>query len=201
PWYALTRFGHWDEMLAEPAPPRRNLFLTGTWCYARGLALLGKGRRDEAARTLDTLRAIAADTSLHFTLFSPNTAQAILAVAPEVLAGELASGRGNHDQAIQHLERAVRLEDALTYTEPEEWHYPPRQALGAALLAAGRAREAETVYWQDLRKHPENGWSLYGLAQAQAAQGRERDAAETRARFAKAWANADVTLAASRFGP
>src|SRR5262249_59351289 len=123
-----------------------------------------------------------------------NTAQAILSVAPEVLAGELAAVQGKHDQAVQHLERAVRLEDALTYTEPEEWHYPPRQALGAALLAGGRAREAEPVYWQDLRATPENGWSLYGLAQAQAAQGRERDPAQTRARFAKAWANADVTL-------
>ena len=201
PWYALTRFGHWDEMLAEPAPPRGNLYLTGTWTYARGLALLGKGRRDDAARSLDTLRTIAADTSLRFTLFSPNTAQSILAVAPEVLAGELAGARGDRDAAVHHLERAVLLEDALTYTEPEEWHYPPRQALGAALLAAGRAREAEAVYWQDLKKHPENGWSLYGLAEAQTAQGRSPEAGETRARFDKAWARADVTLRASRIGP
>ena len=201
PWYALTRFGHWDEMLAEPSPPRANLFLTGTWMYARGLALLGKGRRDEAARLLDTLKVVAADTSLHFTLFSPNTAQAILAVAPEALAGELGAARGDWDAAIAHLQRAVLLEDALTYTEPEEWHYPPRQALGAVLLAAGRAREAETVYWQDLRKHPDNGWSLYGLAEAQKAEGRTDAAAETRARFQKAWAKADITLRASRIGP
>jgi len=198
PWYALTRFGHWDEMLAEPAPPKANRFLTGTWTYARGLALLGKHRRDEAARVLDTLRTIAADTSLNFTLFSPNTARSILAVAPEVLAGELDLSRGNAEAAVAHLQRAVLLEDALVYTEPEEWHYPPRQALGAALLAAGRAREAETVYWQDLRKHPENGWSLYGLAQAQEAQGRSAEAAETRARFEKAWAQADIKLDASR---
>jgi tetratricopeptide (TPR) repeat protein len=201
PWYALTRFGKWDDMLAEPAPPPANRFMTGTWAYARGLALIAKQRRDEAAKMLDTVKAIAADTALEFTLFSPNTARAILSVAPEVLAGELDASRGNHESAIAHFERAVMLEDALVYTEPEEWHYPPRQALGAELLAAGRAREAEVIYWQDLRKHPENGWSLYGLAQAQATQGRAEQAADTRARFAKAWAQADIELKSSRVAP
>jgi len=201
PWYALTRFGKWDDMLAEPAPPPANRFMTGTWAYARGLALIARLRRDEAAKMLDTVKAIAADTALEFTLFSPNTARAILSVAPEVLAGELDASRANHESAIAHFERAVTLEDALVYTEPEEWHYPPRQALGAELLAAGRAREAEVVYWQDLRKHPENGWSLYGLAQAQAAQGRAEQAADTRARFEKAWAQADIELKSSRVAP
>src|SRR5262249_46224152 len=170
----------------------------GTWAYARGLALLGKHRRDEAARILDTVRTIAADTSLDFTLFSPNRAKDIFAVAPEVLAGELGLSRGNPEAAIAHLPPAVLLDAALVYTEPEEGPYPPRQALGAALLAAGRAREAETIYWQDLRRHPENGWSLYGLAQAQDAQGRTAEAAETRARFDKAWAQADIKLDSSR---
>jgi tetratricopeptide (TPR) repeat protein len=188
-------------MLAAPAPPPANRFLTGTWAYARGLALLGKHRRDEAARMLDTVRAIAADTSLNFTLFSPNTAKAILSVAPEMLAGELEAGQGNHDAAIAHFQRAVMLEDALVYTEPEEWHYPPRQALGAELLAAGRPREAEVIYWQELRKHPENGWSLFGLAQSQAAQGKTAQAADTRARFQKAWAQADIQLTSSRVAP
>ena len=201
PWYALTRFGKWDEMLAEPTPPPANRFMTGTWAYARGLALLARNRRDEAAKMLDTVKAIAADTSLNFTLFSPNTARAILSVAPEVLAGELDAARGNHESAIAHFQRAVLLEDALVYTEPEEWHYPPRQALGAELLAAGRSREAEVVYWQDLRKHPENGWSLYGLAQAQAAQGKAAQAADTRTRFEKAWVQADIQLTASRVAP
>ena len=201
PWYALTRFGKWDEMLVEPAPPPANRFMTGTWAYARGLALLAKQRRDEAAKMLDTVRAVAADTSLDFTLFSQNTARAILSVAPEVLAGELDAASGKHDPAIAHFQRAVTLEDALVYTEPEEWHYPPRQALGAELLAAGRPREAEVVYWQDLRKHPENGWSLYGLAQAQAAQGKAAQAADTRARFEKAWSQADIQLTASRIAP
>ncbi len=199
PWYALTRFGRWGEMLAEAAPADRFLYLRGTWHYARGLAFLGKGQLDEAEKELTELRRIAADPALNYALFSPNTAAAILSVAPEVLAGELAARRKDYDAAVAHLERAVRLEDGLVYTEPSEWHYPPRQALGAVLLAAGRAKEAETVYWEDLSRNPVNGWSLFGLAQALRAQGRGDEAAAAQARFEKAWARADVTLTASRF--
>ena len=199
PWFALTRFGRWDEMLAEPSPADRFVFLKGMWHYARGVAFLGKGQLDEAEKELTELKRIAADPALNYSLFSPNTAAAILAVAPPVLAGELASRRGDHDAAIADLERAVRLEDGLVYTEPAEWHYPPRQALGAVLLAAGKAKEAETVYWEDLRRNPGNGWSLFGLAAALRAQGQADGAAAAQARFDKAWARADVKLADSRF--
>jgi tetratricopeptide (TPR) repeat protein len=199
PLYALSRFGKWDEVLAEPAPDARHLFPSAVSHYARGLAHLGKGRLDEAEKELDEVRRIAADKALDYTLFSPNTAAAIFAPAPEVLAGELAARRKQYDIAIAHLERAVRLEDGLFYTEPEEWHYPARQALGAVLLEAGRAREAETVYWDDLRRHADNGWSLFGLAQALRAQDKKAEADAVQSRFDKAWGRADVKLGASRF--
>jgi tetratricopeptide (TPR) repeat protein len=199
PYYALTRFGKWDEVLAEPAPADRHAYLKGVWHYARGLALLRKGQLDEAEKELAEVRRIAADPALNYTLLSPNTAAAVFAPAPEVLAGELAAKRKDHDKAIAHLERAVRLEDGLVYTEPEEWHYPARQALGAVLLDAGRAREAETVYWDDLKRHADQGWSLFGLAEALRAQGKKEQAAAVQERFDKAWARADVKLSASRF--
>jgi len=199
PYYALTRFGKWDEMLAEPAPPERFLYVMGVWHYARGIAFLGKNQLDDAEKELNALKPIAADKALDFGLFSPNTAATILSVGPEVLAGELAARKKDFDSAILHLERAVRLEDALVYTEPSEWHYPPRLSLGAVLLAAGRPREAEVVYWDDLKSHPDNGWALYGLAQAMRDQGKADAAAAAQARFDKAWTRADVKLQASRF--
>ena len=198
PYYALTRFGKWDEMLAEPAPPD-NIYMKGTWHYARGLAFAAKGRLEDAGVELAEVRRIAADPALKFNLFSLNTADNIFAIAPEVLAGEIAARRKDYERAVAHLERAVRLEDALAYTEPAEWHYPARQMLADVLLQAGRAREAETVYWADLARNPENGWSLYGLARALRAQERGDDAAAVEKRFEKAWAKADVKLAASRF--
>jgi len=200
PYYALTRFGHWEEMLKEPEPPAFNAVLRATWHYARGLALVATGRVDEAAAQLDRLRALLPDEAMKQPLFSPNLAGSVLAPAPEVLAGEIDAARGSYDSAIAHLERAVRLEDSLVYTEPSEFHYPPRHALGAILLEAGRPAEAETVYWEDLRRNQDNGWALFGLMQALRAQKKTADAALIEARFARAWARSDVKLTASRFG-
>jgi hypothetical protein len=123
----------------------------------------------------------------------------VLAIGPEVLAGEIAAARRQFDLAIAHLSTAVRLEDSLVYTEPSEWHYPPRLALGAVLLQAGRAAEAETVYWGDLTRNRENGWALFGLTQSLKAQGKADNAQHVEERFRNAWAGADVTLPASRF--
>jgi tetratricopeptide (TPR) repeat protein len=198
PYLAYTRFARWDEMLAEPAPPAGDRFLTGMWHYGRGMARVARGDLEGAARELAEVERIAADPALDYTLFSPNTAAAVFAIAPEVLGGELAAARGDHGGAVLRLERAVRLGDGLVYTEPEEWHFPPRHSLGAVLLAAGRPAEAETVYWQDLRLHPDNGWALFGLAQALRAQGKEEQAAVADERFARAWARADVELTGSR---
>ena len=198
PYYALTRFGKWDEMLAEPAPPD-NIYMKGTWHYARGLAFAAKGRLEDAGVELAEVRRIAVDPALKFNLFSPNTADHIFAIAPEVLAGDLFARRQDFDRAIAHLERAVRLEDALVYTEPAEWHYPARQMLADVLLQAGRAREAETVYWADLYRNPDNGWSLFGLARALRAQDRNDEAASVEKRFEKAWVKADIELTGSRF--
>ena len=199
PYYALSRFGRWDEILKEPAPPERFVYVKGTWHYARGLAFVGKGQLDEAEKELAEVRRIAGGKALEFTLFSPNTAASIYAIAPETLAAAIAIAKKDFDRAIPHLELAVRLDDGLVYTEPAEWHYPPRGLLAAALLKAGRPREAETVYWDDLKRNAENGWSLFGLSQALAAQGRKDEAAAVEARFRKAWAKADVTLQASVF--
>jgi len=200
PYFALTRFGKWDEMLSEPEPPATSTYLTAMWHYARGTAFLGKGQTDDAEKELAKLNALMPDKSLDGPLFSPNTARAVLTIAQEVLSGEIAAAKKNYDAAVAHLERAVRLEDALVYTEPAEFHYPPRLALGAVLLEAGHPAEAETVYWEDLRRNKENGWALFGLTQALKAQGKNDDAALVETRFKKAWAKADVKLAASRFG-
>jgi len=200
PYYALTRFGKWDEMLREPEPPATSAYLRGMWHYARGTAFLGKGQTDSADQEFAKLDEIMKDKSLDQPLFSPNTGRQVVSIAREVLAGEITAAKKNYDPAIAHLERAVRLEDALVYTEPAEFHYPPRHALGAVLLEANRPAEAETVYWEDLKRNRENGWALFGLMQALKAQGKNEEAALVESRFKKAWARADITLTSSRFG-
>jgi len=198
PYYALARFGKWDEIRALPAPPRGNAFLAGVWHYVRGLAHVNHGDLAAAEAELARLEALMNDASLNEPLFSPNKAGAVLAIAPEVLAGEIAAARKDYATAVARLDKAVRFEDALVYTEPAEWHYPPRHALGAVLLEAGRAAEAETVYWEDLRRNPNNGWSLTGVVKALEAQGKTNEARQAGARLETAWARADFTPSASR---
>ncbi|UJP01656.1 MAG: hypothetical protein LZF85_07555 [Nitrosomonas sp.] len=200
PYWALARFGHWQEILEQPAPPSTNPFLTGSWHYVRGLAFVAMRQPLQAEQELIALRKIMKNPLLDNPLLSKNTTSTILSIAPEVLAGEIAAAHGQFDQAIAYLEKAVRLEDALVYTEPSEFHLPPRLALGAILLEAGQPTEAETVYWEDLRRNRNNGWALYGLIQALSAQKKDDQARLIEARFKKAWERADVTLQASRFG-
>ena len=198
PYYALTRFGRWQEMLKEPEPPAYSVPLRAVWHYARGLSFVATSQAALADAELAKLKELMSDESMKQPLFSPNTALAVLMPAVDVLSGEIAASRKDFDRAITLLDKAVRLEDSLVYTEPSEFHYPPRHALGAVLLEAGRAAEAETVYWEDLRRNRENGWALFGLMQALRAQGKTTDATLTEARFKKAWARADFTPTASR---
>lgn len=199
--FALVRFGQWDEILKLGPLKYDSLFTRGVRHYARGMALTRKGDFSAARKELEAVKRIAADPELIAkpASMSLNTPDTVLEIAAASLAGELAAEQGKYDEAIVELERAVRLQDALAYTEPDDWHYPVRHSLAAVLLKAGRAAEAETVYWQDLREHPQNGWALFGLAQALRAQGKIEQAKAIEADFRTAWAEADVQLASSRF--
>ncbi len=196
PYWAMVRFAEWDRILADPGPRHETTFTKGVWRYARAMAYTAKNQLDAAEQERVKLATLLADPSLKGqTTFSNNTGEAILRIAPEVVAGEIAARRGQWDTAILHLDRAVRYEDGLIYQEPPDWYAPVRQNLAAVLLSAGRADEAEAVYWEDLKKNADNGWSLFGLAQALKAQGKAADAAQAEERFRKAWKDADYTLA------
>jgi tetratricopeptide (TPR) repeat protein len=198
PAQMLVRFGRWDEALKEPLPPSSERYASGICHYARGVAFAGKGQFESAAAELDSVRAMAAAVPADM-IVSINLAAPLLRVATSALAGEIDTRKGNTDEGLRLLKLAVATEDSLHYDEPPTWCYPVRHTLGAALLKAGRAKDAEAVYRDDLSRHPENGWSLNGLAQAVRAQGRTQEAADVDARFRRAWANADVKLVASAY--
>jgi tetratricopeptide (TPR) repeat protein len=190
----------WDEILAYRAPPENLLYPAGIWHYARGRAFVGKNQLNDARKELAVLREIAKSKDLEkVTIWDINSAASLLQIGQHVLAGEIDAAAGNFPDAIRHLTEAVRFEDDLRYTEPADWQYPVRQSLGAVLLEAGKPKQAEAVYREELRRNPENGWSLFGLLMSLQAQGRKADAAKVEERFEKAWARADVQLEASRF--
>ncbi len=186
PYWAMVRFGQWDDILADKGPRHDTVFTRGAWRYARAMAYTAKDQLAEAETELAELKTLLRDDSLKgLVTFSQNTGGSILRIAPEVIAGEIAAKRKDWDAAVLHLDRAVRYEDALIYQEPPDWHAPVRQNLGAVLLLAGRPDEAEAVFWEDLRKNPENVWSLTGLLQALRAQDKKGEAARIEVRLQK----------------
>jgi tetratricopeptide (TPR) repeat protein len=197
PMLAGVRFGRWQDLLTEPIPPASEPYAIGIWRYARGLAFVAREQLDRAEAESAQLDAVMRHEAFT-TKFKDLPLITNLQVASRTLRGEIALARGRAADAVRLLEEAVTIEDGIPYNEPSVWHQPPRQVLGAILLEAGRAKEAEAVYRQDLARWRENGWSLFGLAQSLAAQGRAEEAAAVRRRFDIAWARADVTLTSSR---
>lgn len=200
PLYALTRFGRWDEIMQIERPEADLKYPTGVWHFARGMALLRNDKPAEAKRELAALSKLAADDSLaQVKIWDNNNTQHILQVGEQVLAGEIAAAAGEYEKAVDHLKRAVELEDTMTYDEPQLWYAPSRQALGAVLLDCNRYGEAEETFRQDLAKYPDNGWSLFGLQQALSAAGKAEEAAKVRKQFNEAWSRADVRLTRAAF--
>jgi tetratricopeptide (TPR) repeat protein len=194
PWLTYRRFQKWQEILALPAPAKGIPFVEATWHFVRGSAFTALDRTEDAQHELEQLQTLAADPAMTRLMTMVNPANVFLTLSAEVLSGELAAKRGEIESALAHLERAVRIEDGLAYMEPPDWDDPVRLNLGAVLLEAKRPAEAEVVYWEDLRRHPENGWALHGLAQAFRAEGKIEEATQTEERFRKAWAQADSKL-------
>jgi tetratricopeptide (TPR) repeat protein len=191
---ALVRFGLWDEMIALGAPDAQAKGLRIGYLYGRAVALAARGRLEEALSVHDELRAAGAALAANEGFLLD-----IVRVAEPIVGARIAATERNNEEALRQLRKAVREEDHLRYDEPAAWFFPSRQLLGAQLMSAGQAAEAERVYREDLRRNPANGWSLYGLAQSLAAQGRSAEAAETRAAFTSAWQHADVQAEGSAF--
>ncbi len=192
----LMRFGKWDDILKQPAPPVYLPITRALRHFARGAALAARGDVAGARREARELQA-AIDKVPKDAVQGNNRAHDCLAVAVHVLRGETALARRAFDEAVSELRKGVELEDALRYDEAPDWIQPVRHSLGAVLLRAGRPAEARQVYEEDLHRWPENGWALFGLAESLRAQGASAEAARAEERFRKAWAQADVSIGSS----
>jgi tetratricopeptide (TPR) repeat protein len=196
PYEVLIRFGRWDDILAAPDHPDFMPLTRAIRFAARGIALAAKG--DVARAKLEQQAYLAAALLVPAEQTAgPDTRQAILPVVTPMLAGEILYREGRRDEGLAKLHEAVKAEDALRYSEPPDWILPARHSLGAALMQERRYAEAEQMYRDDLARLPENGWSLFGLAQSLHRQGKEEEAAAIDARFQKIWSKANVQIKSS----
>lgn len=193
--YADVRFGRWDEVVKAAKPADDLPFMQAIWNYAQGMAAARQGRLEDAKRFHEALVPATTSPEIEKILvFDRYSVIGGVRIAERFVAAEIARAQKDYDAAIAALNTAVTIEDTLPYDEPPAWHWPARQLLGAVLLDAGKAEEAERAFRDELKRNPENGWSLHGLARSLEAQGRKADAREASERFTRAWANADVDL-------
>ena len=197
PLLALTQFGRWDEVLAEPQPPANLDYSNAIWHYARATAYANTGDLDAARAEHTALVPLREAATITFLDSINYPATQLLSIADALTQGEIAMAEERYDQAVAQFRQAVETQDDLPYTEPPFWYYPTRHTLGRALLMAGDAAGAEEVYRADLEQYPRNGWALFGLIQSLETQG--QDASDIQERFDHIWAQADITLTASTF--
>jgi fructose-specific component phosphotransferase system IIB-like protein len=193
PESVLMRFDRHAELLALPdAPADRPV--VGAWrMFARGVAHAKQGNAEgaetERAKLVAAIRALPDGALFGGTgLANANT---VLSLATTVLDARIAWARGDQAKSVELWKRAVATADKLPYEEPPVWFYPVRESLGGALLASGRAREAERVFRDDLVHHPRNARSLFGLHKSLVSQKRDADAAWVERQFEAAWSDAD----------
>jgi len=190
------RFGRWDAILAEPAPPSFMILTTATWRAARAVAYAAKKDFANAEREYDAFKNAKAGIP-EDTLWARDFAQRVLDVSDSFIAGEIALQQGEWDKAAELLEKAAAVEDTLGYGEPPQWLQPVRHTLGAVYMKSDKYTEAERVYREDLAKWPNNGWSLYGLSRALEQQGKSKEAKEMMEKHQQIWAKADAPIATS----
>ena len=189
------RFGRWDALLAEPAPPEFLPITTAVWRAHRAIAFAAKHDFDSAQKEQlafrEAMQAIPAQSPMY------GTAVKFLLVSDLFIKGEIALQQARWDDAALALTDAAEIEDALGYGEPPMWLQPVRHTLGAVYMKAGRSDKAEEVYRADLDKWPRNGWSLYGLSEALKRQGKVDEAKQVRAEFDRVWKGAEEPIETS----
>jgi tetratricopeptide (TPR) repeat protein len=191
-----VRFHKWDEILKMPQPAPEMKVTTVFWHFARGMALAAKSRVNEAEGEYQVVSEAekATPDDAVFAMPVNNKAKDILRIARDVLGAKIALAKKDNARAIALLQSAVATQDTLKYDEPEDWFFPVRESLGAALLMNGDNADAEKVFREDLNHHPRNPRSLFGLQQALKAQGKEYDADFVQKQLQSSWKGGSTQL-------
>ena len=205
----MIRFGKWEELIDMPAPIDPDLYLvtTAIYRYSRALAYAASGDLSSAdieQKLFKDAFERVPETRMMFN----NKCIDLLNIADSMLMGEIEYRKNNFEVAFKYLTMAIENEDSLPYDEPWGWMQPARHALGALLLEQGQIEKAEVVYREDLgfdssviraRRHPNNVWSLHGLAECLKKQRKESELTLISQNLESALARADVPIKASCF--
>src|SRR5713226_7169041 len=187
-----VRFHKWNEILKAPQPDASMQTAAIFWHFARGVALAATGKIEDAEAEHKIVAEAEEKTPADAVFQMPinNKTKDILKIAENVLGAKISMAKKDTDAAISQLRAAIAVQDTLKYDEPQDWFYPVRESLGAALLMSGDQAGAEQVFRDDLERNPRNPRSLFGLEQALKAQDKAYDAGFVKKQFDASWKGA-----------
>jgi tetratricopeptide (TPR) repeat protein len=192
PMVVEVRFHHWETIKKMPAPEARFKLLTAYWHFARGMAMAGtgdsKGAATELAAFREAIKGVPGDIPMGFT-----TPPVYFAICDPLLAGEAALAAGD-SKGLDLLRTALANSVAINYDEPPDWDLPVAEFYGPALLKAKLYADAEKLYIDELKRHPNNGRALIGLSEALNQQKKVAEAKKAEADFKQQWRDADTRL-------
>jgi tetratricopeptide (TPR) repeat protein len=198
PYFAYAQYAAPERVLALAAPPGDLPYVKAHWHYARGIAQVGRGDLDAAAKEAAHIAELSATANFKDLTDAGVPASDVLEIARHVVLARIAQAKGDTRGAITEFEFAVAAQDRLPYMEPAYWYYPVRQSLGAALLQAGELTRAEQAFRGSLVKVPNNGWALFGLVQVYHMRGDTKAEKATQKLFDRAWAGEREGLTLAR---
>lgn len=187
PIFAHAQFSAPDDILALSAPSDDLPYVKGLWHYARGVAFVGKNELSHAQQELEAINRLRQSGDFSSLAEANIPAQDVLHIASDVVAARIAQAKGKLEDAVRLFKSAAETEQQLSYMEPAYWYYPVTQSLGAVLLQKGDLDAAESAFRASLTRVPNNGWSLYGLAQVHRKQGNLRQAMAAEELLKEAW--------------
>ncbi len=193
-YFILLKFRKWDEILASDMPDSGQALVAAIKHFAWGMAHAAKGGVSAAKAELEKMKAAETRIPEIAYIGAINDARKGTIIARHMLESKIADAAGNRKEAIAKLRLAVEAQDALSYDEPEGWYVNARESLGAMLIETGQAGEAEAVFRDELKVHPNSGRALFGLWQALQQQRKKSEAAEAEKAYEAAWQRADSQL-------
>jgi tetratricopeptide (TPR) repeat protein len=167
PYFVHAQFSSPAEILSQPAPDPKLPYATGMWHYSRAIGAALKNDVVGAEQEITAMRKLRMEVDFKSMTDAGVPAPDLLELAEEVAFGRIAYVQKRYSDAAEHFTRAAAIEDRIPYMEPPYWYYPVRQSLGAAQLAMGQPHAARQSFMDALVRAPNNGWTLYGLAESQ----------------------------------
>ncbi len=188
------RFGSPEQVAALPEPAATHPLLRISWRYARGEAAARAGDAAAVRAEAEAIRLLRAEPGFAAGPMAEERRD-FTELSQRVLEGRAAMIDGDADAAIAAFTRAAAIQgQGEEGGDPPIIWYPTRRSLAAALLLKGDAAGAKAKITELLEDWPNDPYSYFVLAEAEAALGDVTAAAEARRRSRIEWIGGAMDL-------